>query len=244
MTTHTPDHILQPDPYGFDILSSLQDARRFNRWMGDTLRPYLGQRVLEIGAGLGTLTDQFAPRERYLASDINPSYLQQLHAYAADKPYMRVARVDATKAEDFAGLHGQFDTAVMVNVLEHVPDEQATLRNLWNVLEPGGRAVMLVPQHPAIYGTLDTVLEHRERYTAAGLRRSLEQADFHVGRIFNFNRFAVPAWILNGMLLRKTEFESGQVKLLETIMPLVRRLHWVWPWGGLSIIGVGVKTGQ
>jgi 16S rRNA A1518/A1519 N6-dimethyltransferase RsmA/KsgA/DIM1 with predicted DNA glycosylase/AP lyase activity len=50
--------------------------------MGDTLRPYAGNRVLEIGAGIATLTNQFIPRELYVASDINPNYLPYLRSYS------------------------------------------------------------------------------------------------------------------------------------------------------------------
>jgi hypothetical protein len=50
--------------------------------MGDTLRPYAGNRVLEIGAGIATLTNQFIPRELYVASDINPNYLHYLRSYS------------------------------------------------------------------------------------------------------------------------------------------------------------------
>ena len=104
--------------------------------MADTLRPYLGDRVLEIGAGIGTLTAQLIPRDLYVASDINPYYLQYLRSYAVGKPYLRVARLDAGAPEDFAGLRA-FDTVLMVNVLEHVPDEPIALGNVHAALGSG-----------------------------------------------------------------------------------------------------------
>jgi len=235
------DDIYRADQYGSNILTSLQNARKFNKWMGDTLRPFIGDCVLEIGAGIGTLTSQFIPRTLYVASDINPHYLDYLHSYSLGKPYLRVLHVDATQASDFAPLANQFDTALMVNVLEHVPDEQATLRNLHHALQPGGRAVILVPQHPALYGSLDVALEHRERYTAAGLRASLEKAGFTVERVLDFNRTSVPGWALNAKVLKRTGFSRVQLKILEVLMPAIRRLDRVWPWGGLSVIGVGIK---
>ena len=57
------DDIYAEAEYGSNILADLQDARRFNKWMADTLREYVGDRVLEIGAGIGTLTSQFIPRD-------------------------------------------------------------------------------------------------------------------------------------------------------------------------------------
>lgn len=236
------DDIYKEDEYGSHILVSLEKARRFNLWMGQTLAPYVGDRVLEIGAGIGTLTSQLIPRQFYLASDINPSYLSYLRGYATGKPYLRVRHIDAGVPGDFAGLEEKFDTVLMVNVLEHVLDEQMALRNIRCSLIPGGRAVILVPQHPALYGTLDQALEHRERYTRKSLERGLERAGFRVERIFDFNRFSVPGWWLSGKVFRRRTFSRVQLKLLQISMPVLRRLDRVFPWGGLSLIAVAVKN--
>ncbi len=235
------DDLYKEDEYGSHILTELDRARRFNLWMGDTLRPYIGDRVLEIGAGIGTLTNQFIPRAFYVASDINPYYLNYLRSYSYGKPYLRVLKINAGHPDHFRGLEGQFDTAMMINVLEHVPDAQMALRNLWAALEPGGRAVILVPQHPALYGSLDEVLEHRERYTVTKLEQELTEAGFRVAEVFDFNRFSVPGWWLNGKLLRRKKFSRVQLKAIETFLPALRRIDGLWPWGGLSIIGIGVK---
>jgi glycosyltransferase involved in cell wall biosynthesis len=235
------DDIYAEDEYGSSILADLQDARRFNKWMGDKLRPFVGDRVLEIGSGIGTLTSQFIPRDLYLATDINPHYLRYLDAYSIGKPYLHVAQVDAGRPEDFASLAGLFDTVLIINVLEHVPDPHLALRNIFNALAPGGRIVVLVPQHPKLFNTLDQVLEHRERYTPEGLRASLAEAGFGVDTLVDFNRTSVPAWFLSGRVLHRKRFSRVQLKTLELMMPIVRRLDRLWPWGGLSLIGVGVK---
>ncbi len=235
------DDMYKEDEYGSHILTELDRARRFNLWMGDTLRPYIGDRVLEIGAGIGTLTNQFIPRALYVASDINPHYLNYLRSYAFGKPYLRVLKVNAGDPDHFRDLEGQFDTAVMINVLEHVPDAQMALRNLWAALEPGGRAVILVPQHPGLYGSLDEVLEHRERYTVTKLEQELTEAGFRVAEVFDFNRFSVPGWWLSGKLLRRKKFSRVQLKTIETFLPVLRRIDGLWPWSGLSIIGIAVK---
>jgi glycosyltransferase involved in cell wall biosynthesis len=235
------DDIYAEDEYGSNILANLQNARRFNKWMADTLRPWVGDRVLEIGAGIGTLTGQFIPRDLYVASDINPHYLRYLKSYAMGKPYLHVAKVDAGRSEDFSTFTGAFDTVLMINVLEHVPDEQLALHNVHAGLAPGGRAVILVPQHPGLYNSLDVALEHRERYTAEGLRASLERAGFQVEKIFDFNRTAVPGWWFNGKVLRRKHFTPVQLKVLELLMPFIRRLDRVVPWKGLSVVGIAVK---
>jgi len=235
------DDLYMEDEYGSRILAELEHARRFNNWLAKILRPFIGDRVLEIGAGIGTLTNQFIPRDLYLASDINPHYIRYLQSYSFGKPYLFVLNVDAGETEHFNGLEQQFDTALMINVLEHVADEKMALRNLWSAIERGGRAVILVPQHPKLFGTLDEVLQHRERYTAVKLECALTEAGFRVERIFDFNRASVPGWWLNGKLLRRTRFSRLQLKVFDMAIPILKRIDRVWPWKGLSLIGVGIK---
>src|ERR1051325_2511443 len=106
------DDLYQEDEYGSHMLVELERTPRFNLWIGETLRPFIGDRVLEIGAGIGNLTSQFIPRELYIASDINPNYLHYLRSYSFGKPYLRVKEIDAQDDNAFLGLEGQFDTVI------------------------------------------------------------------------------------------------------------------------------------
>jgi 2-polyprenyl-3-methyl-5-hydroxy-6-metoxy-1,4-benzoquinol methylase len=237
------DDMYHDDEYGSRILVELERTRHFNGWMADVLRPHLGDRVLEIGAGIGNLTSQFIPREFYVASDINPHYLRYLQSYSGGKPYLHVRKLDVEQAGDFAGLEGQVDTVVALNVIEHVPHPDVAMRNLFNTLAPGGRAVILVPQHPELYGTLDTGLGHFLRYTPDGLKALMTAAGFDVVKMFDFNRVSAPAWWLNGRVLKRQTFSRIQLKMFDAALPIFRRLDWMLPWTGISVIGIGVKRG-
>jgi hypothetical protein len=56
------DDLYKHDAYGSRMLIEIERARRFNAWLADTVRPYVGDRVLELGAGIGSLTSQVIPR--------------------------------------------------------------------------------------------------------------------------------------------------------------------------------------
>lgn len=235
------DDLYQHDEYGSALLQELEHARRMNLWTGRRLRPYVGDRVLELDAGLGTLTNQFIPRDAYVATDVNPHYLSYLRSYALGKPYLQVRKLDATRPDDFAGLEGRFDTALAINVIENLEDPRALLQHLHQTLEDGGRAVVLVPAHPRLYGTMDVALDRKRRYTRASLVQELEGAGFRVQKVFDFNRFSVPGWWVNGKIFRRKRFSRLQLKTLEVLLPVVRRIDRMLPWRGLSLIAIARK---
>src|SRR5271155_474776 len=205
------DKIYAQDEHGSEILSRLNRAPRFTKWMADTIRPYVGDRVLEIGAGIGNLTGNLVPRTVYWASDVNPHYLQRLEKLQPTRPYLRVKRTDATAAETFP--EQTFDTVVCLNVVEHLEDDVLALGNLRNALEKDGTAIVLVPNGPGLFGTLDKVLGHYRRYTREQLLTACTSAGFTVEKVLKFNRFSSPGWWLNGKILKRETFGFGQIKL-------------------------------
>lgn len=232
------DDIYKPDEYGSNILVGMSNAPNFNRWMADTVRPYVGARVLEVGAGIGNLTRALLPRDYYTVSDVNPHYLDYLRSFAESKPYVNVRRVDLASVDDFTPLIGQYDTVICLNVLEHMDDEGFALRNIRAALRPGGRTILLVPQGPAIFGTLDEVLGHKRRYTAASFRAVIEAEGFELEQLFDFNRATTPGWWLNGQVLKRRHFSKLQLKTVNVLTGMLRRLDAVLPWAGASLIAV------
>lgn len=230
------DDIYHHDDYGSTILTSLNHVRRFNIWMADFISHAIGSRVLEIGAGIGTLTSQCLPREAYVASDINHHYLAYLRNLAVGKPYLQIRRLDLTDADGFEDLAGSFDTVICLNVLEHIPDDLQGLKNLFTALEPGGTAVVLVPQGQHLYGSLDRVLGHVRRYSRRDIESVMRQAGFADLQVRDFNRFGVPGWLLNGRLLKRDYFSRAQLKLYNMLTPALRLFDHLLPWHGLSLV--------
>jgi len=228
---------------GPDILDALAGAQRFNRWMADAIRPYIGQRVLETGAGIGNLTHILCTRrERYIAGDIDPEYLARLRARFQHRPKMEVRHCDLSNAADFVPLAGAVDSVVCLNVLEHIEDDMAGLRNIYTALQPGGRAIILVPYGAGVFGSLDTALGHFRRYSREELQRKMEQAGFRVERILNFNRISLPAWYVNGRLLRRKTIGRVQLGVFDRLVWLWRRIDRLLPWSPTSIIAIAVKS--
>lgn len=227
---------------GPEILETLSGASRFNRWMADVIRPFVGRRVLEIGAGIGNLTRHLAPRrERYIASDIDAEHLARLRTRLQHRPNLEIRRCDLQAAEDFQPLRESVDTVICLNVLEHIEDDLAGLRNIHTALKSGGRAIVLVPHGQEVYGTLDAALGHFRRYRHDELRSRMEQSGFQVEKILDFNRASRPGWYFNGKLLRRSTISPLQLKLFDRLVWLWRRIDPLLPWKPNSIIAVGIK---
>lgn len=226
---------------GHDVLSDMGKAHRFNRWMADVIRPYVGERVLEIGAGLANMTMQLLPRDYYVATDIDPIHLNFLKAFVVNRPRLKTAKLDGQKAADFTPFQNKIDTVVCLNVLEHIPDAEGTLRNIYDVLQPGGRAIVLVPQGKWLYSSLDSAVDHVKRYTGAELTKELTDQGFEVEKILNFNKMGVLGWALNGKLLGRTKMAKYQLKMYDSLVALWRRIDRFIPWHGLSVIAIARK---
>jgi glycosyltransferase involved in cell wall biosynthesis len=228
------DKVYVADAYGSEILARLNRAPRFTKWMADTIRPYVGERVLEIGAGIGNLTANLVPRTKYHASDINPHYLDRLETLKQARPYLQVHYTDARAAETYPA--EQFDTVICMNVVEHIENDVEALSNIRMSLEKNGRAIVLVPNGPRLFGSLDKVLGHYRRYTREQLVRVCQDAGFTVEKVLKFNRIGTPGWWLNGRILKKETFGFWQIKVLNFLIPIVRPIDRFLPFPHLSWI--------
>jgi len=224
------------------MLDNLSQTPRFNRWMADTILPWVGKRVLEIGAGMGNLSRHLAGgRQVYIASDIDPEHLARLRVRFQNRPRVKLLRCDLSAPADFAPLAGQADTVVCLNVLEHTADDAIGLANLATALAPGGVAIVLVPQDQAIYGTLDDELGHYRRYSESELRGKMEAAGLAVEHVLHFNRITRPGWWFTGRILKRRNSSRVMLWIFDRLVWLWRPIDRALPWPAISIIGVARK---
>jgi len=229
---------LYTDP-GHSVLDALSLAPKFNRWMADTIAPYVGAHVLEIGAGVGNMTRHLCRRRKlYIATDLSEQYCQQLRGRFRHSPWVRVNELDATRPEDFVPFDRQVDTVICLNVLEHIEDHAATLRSARGLLRAGGRLILLVPNDPKAYGTIDKEIGHYRRYTPATLREVVTGAGYEVEDVLNFNRVSMPGWRVTGQFLKARTLSRTGMKAFDRLVWLWRLIDNALPWGPTSIIAI------
>ena len=211
---------------------------RYNRWMFERLRRWIGRSVLEIGSGIGNLSAFLADRDRLVLTDTREEYLSRLRRRFAGQAHISVARLYLP--DDDRAVAGQrFDTIICLNVLEHIDDDGAALHAIRRLLAPGGRLVLLVPALPALYGTIDRALGHHRRYKRAGLADLLRATGLKPVHIEYFNIAGIPGWWLAGRVLRRELIPGGSLKLYDALVPLFRLERFI-PWRvGQSLIAIG-----
>ena len=212
-------------------------------WQLEQFAPYLGQRILEIGCGVGGIIDRLGRRELVVGLDVEAPVLAHARGRFQQRPECVFQQLDfATcpqlQLDELKDL--RFDTILCINVLEHILDDLEALRRMRALLEPGGVACLLVPAHPALYGSYDQLDGHYRRYTRRGLRPLIEQAGFRVERLYHFNLIgAVGWWIRYRLLQGKEKHGSTEFKWMLRLQPLMQTMERLIPPPiGLSLVAV------
>src|SRR5213594_4681562 len=117
--------------------------------------------------------------ERVVLTDTEPDYLGRLRERFAGRSRVSVAELRLPAVSPALAAE-RLDTVVGLNVLEHIEDDRASLRVMHDLLQPGGRLVLLVPSLPALYGTLDEALGHFRRYRPRELAAKFSAAGFRL----------------------------------------------------------------
>lgn len=230
---------------GYSTLERMDGANNYNMWLGRRFREHLGQRVLEIGAGIGTITRELeSGRELLIALEVDPFYVDWLKNLFRGKPHVRPYLSDVALA-DWESLKSEhLDTIVLSNVLEHIPDDGAAVRRFRQILPEGGKVVVLVPALPQLFGAIDEAVGHHRRYTPETLRRVLEDNGFTVDTLEWMNLVGIPGWFMNSRVLRRRAVPKLQLKLYDRLAPLLAQAesHVKLP-VGMSLFAVARVTG-
>jgi SAM-dependent methyltransferase len=218
--------------------AALSEAENYRRAIVSEFSPFLKGRLLEIGAGIGQISEAILqlPNVRELVGVEPDERFQQ--GFRQRLPEVRL--VEGTTAD--LSKDETFDSAIMVNVLEHIEHDLDELVRLHGILKPtGGHLCILVPAREELYSDLDAHFGHFRRYSRTNLRKKLVAAGFTIRRVDYFNFIGYFAWLLRFRLMRGMSFDINQVRLFDRrLLPIG---HWlesniVRPPVGQSVIAV------
>ena len=226
-------------------LDVLSRCGRYAGWLCDLAAPYLGRRIVEVGAGLGTQSQVMldAPGselKEFLLTDADPARVKALEQRFASRSNVRVKSWTLPRPFPFKDFRP--DTFVGWNVLEHVEDDVRALREMSTALEPGGRVVVLAPAGPGLMSALDSAVGHFRRYARRELSRKARAAGLEPVKERTVNLAGAIGWFVTAKLFRRTELPEGPSRLFDLLVPVLR----LWedrlpiPWG-LSVLFVAER---
>lgn len=230
------------DPIGLETLKRMSRVEKYTRWLYLLMKPFLGGRVLEIGAGVGNLTKYLSNSPFLVVSDISDDYLVFLRERFSGQGNIRFQQFDASG--DLGELSQfKFDTVICANVLEHIEDDRRALKNMYEVLEPGGNLLLIVPAHKIAYGTLDAYLGHFRRYEREDIVGKVEGAGFEIVEQKFVNFLGIFGWFVNSRILKRKLLPQTQLGFFRYLFPAVSFIESkINPPFGLSYFIVGEKS--
>lgn len=235
-----------PSNTGHEILEVIARANRFNRWMFDTVKPFLHGKILEIGSGTGNISIFFLQNKMTITlSDADNTYIRVLNDKFHSCPSLHEIALIDLESENFEqvySLHqGQYDSIFLLNVLEHIADDLAAIRNCASLLKPGGQLVVLTPAYSFLYSPLDKALGHYRRYTLQKLKRLFAANGLFEKKAFYFNALGIAAWLYAKIFRLKT-IPAGEMGFFNKLVPAARLLDTImFRKAGLSAVLVGKK---
>jgi len=193
------------DTEGMETLDAISSADKFNQWMYETISQHCSGKILEIGSGIGNISNCFLRDGANITlSDIRDNYCDRLRdnfkEYSPEVINVNIA--DPEFDNKYAHLINTFDTVFSLNVVEHIEDHKLAIQNCKKLLKDNGKLITLVPAYQTIYNGMDTTLEHYRRYTSKTLRKLLEN-DYKIEQIKYFNFIGIFGWVFTGGVLRK-----------------------------------------
>lgn len=233
---------LYVQPYGRAVLNNLSGTPQYLSWITRIVRPYLGDTVLELEAGIGNLAGRLmARRQLYVAAESDDLYLHSLSNRFLRTPNVSVVKLHPQQTVDYSQFDSQFDTVLCMNVLEYLEQPEAAVAASAGLLSEGGRLVVLVPQGKGLYCRLDRTLGHKQRFSRVEIERMMAAQGFEIEETHHLAKVGAVAWRLFGKIGGQKQIAKPWLKLFDKTVWLWRRLEALLPWNGLSMIIVGRK---
>lgn len=219
-----------PTVYIGKDLEAMSITVNYQRWIFDGFLPFIGDHVVEVGAGTGSFSELLVQAAPETLALVEPSEM-------FDKLTQTVGLTGTKTAVDFyrsifVNAAGEIckkqrpDSLIYVNVLEHIEDDRAELELIYDSLVPGGHVMIFVPALMSLYSEFDRMIGHFRRYSKPELEEKCRGAGFQIVRSRYFDFAGIVPWFIKLKLLRSRYLNADAVKAYDRlVIPLVRRLE-------------------
>ena len=218
-------------------------AQNYHQWILDEFRPFLGQHLLEVGAGTGDFSKLLLQHQPTSLTVLEPSQNMFPLLKAKLKNETHIECLNTFFGNIYQSLSKQPDTIIYVNVLEHISEDKAELTYMYETLPKNGHVCIFVPALQWLYGTADENLGHFRRYHKKPLESLIQQVGFKIVKSRYFDLVGILPWWLLFCLFKNQEVKAGQVSIYDKlVIPVMRKVESKIPLPiGKNILIVGQK---
>jgi glycosyltransferase involved in cell wall biosynthesis len=216
-------------------------TRRYNDWIWSRIAPWVGDRVLEVGAGMGAITRYLRNHPVVVVTENDPEHLALLRSRFGHHDAIRVEAIDWSRADGNVLASEHFDTVLCLDALAHIERDDDALAVFARLLNRGGRLIVHVPALHWLYGEADRALGHFRRYDRDELIGQLRRHGFTVETTRYVNVPGLVVWYLNARLLRRRGAPALQARITSALVPWLRIEERINPRWGMTLLVVARK---
>jgi len=215
----------EENKYLSSSLEILSACSNYTQWVYQSIEPYIGKNILEIGSGIGNITQYLVNKGRLTCIDVNPNYVNYLlkKFHSEKKEGLQAYPADITNIEGTVLKRGSYDTVICLNVLEHIQEDQRAFENMVHLLAPQGHLIIMVPAFQSLYGPIDKALAHYKRYTKKDFRKFLSKLPLKMKQFYYMNFIGFFGWFLYGRILKRQFLPKHESKLFDRLVPFLSR---------------------
>jgi SAM-dependent methyltransferase len=198
-------------------------ARNWKRYWGSIVRPYLADRVLDVGAGIGETAKTLATHHhrRWVCLEPDGAMSEHIARRIRSRDLPAICEIRAGTIDDIG--ERDFSAVLYIDVLEHIKNDRDELRKAAERLRPDGRVIVLAPAHQWLYTPFDRAIGHFRRYTLADLR-ALTPPQLSEERAAYLDSVGLFASLANRLVLKSKMPTRRQIAIWDGAMVPISRL--------------------
>jgi SAM-dependent methyltransferase len=226
------------------VLEELADTKNYYNWILDSFSNYLGENLLEVGAGNGNFLKATLDRFKFssaLALEPDLELFKDLKNNT--KRYSSLKILPNFSSDLEKSLVSGIDTIIYNNVLEHIQDDQKELSIAFNLLKKGGHILTFSPAMPSLYSQFDISVGHYRRYTLQEMKQKMLKAGFEIKQAYYFDFVGSLVWYLKFKIFKSYNLNSAQALNYDKFaVPFLRKFEpsKILPFGK-NIVVIGQK---